>query len=104
MSKIKITTRVALKVAKIIGKLDLDFSGIDAKAEVGEVGKTMLLQIINKLGDAEEEVIELIAAVKGCSKEEALEVDLVELFKDETGEDGLLAFFSSAVKSRMPGL
>lgn len=98
----KLKTKVALKAAKLISKLDLNFDNLDTSANAGEIGKSIMLQILNKVGDAEEEIIELISVVAECSKEQALEIDLIELFSNETGEDGLIAFFKSAVKSNMP--
>jgi VIT1/CCC1 family predicted Fe2+/Mn2+ transporter len=95
----KLTTRVALKVAKLIKKLDIKINNPEGTAQ--EVGADVILQMVNKAGDAEDEILELLAAVTGKTKEEAMEIDLIEFFQEEMKEDGFLAFFSSALKSHM---
>lgn len=101
MSKFKITTRLALKVSRLIGKLDLKIT--DPKASADEVGADLILQIVGKIGDAEDEVAEIIATVAGVTKEEALDMDLVEFFESNKGDNGLISFFISAVRSKLKG-
>lgn len=97
----KITGRQALKISRLIGKLDLKIK--DPTADANEVGADLMLQIAGKLGDAEDEVAEIISIITGVPVEEALDVDLVEVFEKEQkeGANGFLSFFTSAVKSRM---
>ena len=97
----KITGRQALKISKLIKKLDLKIK--DPKADANEVGADILLQIAGNIGDAEDEVAEILSILTGVPVEEALDVDLVALFEKEQkeGESSFLSFFISAVKSRM---
>ena len=95
----KITTRHALKISKLIGKLDLKIK--DPKAGADEVGADLILQIAGKIGDAEEEVAEIVSMLTGLPKEEALDADLIEIFEKEKEENGFISFFLSAVKRRI---
>jgi GGDEF domain-containing protein len=95
----KITTRQALKVSKLIGKLDLKIK--DPKAAADEIGADLILQIAGKLGEAEDEIAEIISMLTGLPKEEALDADLMEIFEKEQGENGFISFFISAVKRRI---
>ncbi|MBN2796233.1 MAG: hypothetical protein JXR88_12555 [Clostridia bacterium] len=95
----KITTRQALKVSKLIGKLNLKISNPKGTAE--EIGADLILQIAGKVGDAEEEVSEIVSMLTGLPKEEALDADLMEIFEKEKGENGFISFFISAVKHRI---
>lgn len=95
----KITTRQALKVSKLIGKLNLKIENPKGTAE--EIGADLILQIASKVGDAEDEVAEIVAMLTGLPKEEALDADLMEIFEKEKGENGFISFFTSAVKRRI---
>ena len=97
----KITGRQALKVAKLIKKLNLKIS--DPKGTAEEVGADLIMQVMNNIGEAEEEVAEILSILTGVPAEEALDVDLIGLIEKEkaAGEDGFLSFFISVVKSRM---
>jgi len=95
----KVTTRQALKISKLIKKLNLKVT--NPNGTQNEIGSDMILQIVSNIGDAEQEVAEVISIITGTSPEEALDIDLIELFEKEKGENGIISFFMSAVKHRM---
>lgn len=76
---LKITGRDLLKISRLVDKLDLKIENAAAPAE--EVGASLIMQIVRKLGTAEDEVADLLTIFTGGTKEEALEVDLLDLYE-----------------------
>lgn len=82
-------TKTLAKISKIINKMGVSAIITDFNENTTEVemGKKIAGVIIDNLYKVEDEIIDLIMQIKGISKEEAENVDVIEffseLFKDE---------------------
>ena len=83
--------KILSKISMIINKMEISsmLNDVDFTKEISneELGKMLIKAIIDNFYKAENEFIDLIASVKGISKEEAENVDVIEfvmeLLKDE---------------------
>lgn len=89
MENLKITPKALSKMSLIINKMgisslimQLNIDSGDDKKDREELGKQLVALVIDNLYKAEEETIELISILKGISKEEAEEVDIIPLIKE----------------------
>lgn len=89
MENLKLTAKALSKMSLIINKMGISSlimqlnvdSGDDSK-DREELGKQLIALVIDNLYKAEEETIELISILKGISKEEAEEVDIIPLIRE----------------------
>lgn len=103
MENLKLTPRVLSKMSLIINKMGISSlimqlnvdSGDDVK-DKEELGKQLVALIIDNLYKAEDEMIELISKLKGISKEEAEEVDVIPIIKELLNNDKLKDFLKLA--------
>ena len=89
MEKLKINTRTLSKISLVINKMGISSLVLDLNIDTGNekqdnevLVKKLLSLIIDNLYKAEDELIELISQVKGITKEEAENVDIIEFVKD----------------------
>ena len=83
--------KILSKISMIINKMEISsmLNDVDFTKEISneELGKMLIKAIIDNFYKAENEFIDLIASVKGISKEEAENIDVIEfvmeLLKDE---------------------
>ena len=95
------TNRQAFKLSAIIDKIDIKIS--NPKGSLEEVGADVMLQLAKKAYKAENEILQLVADVKGCTVEDAASLDFVQTIKDLMNDPSILGFFKSAVKSNTQG-
>ena len=81
-------------ISSLIMELNVD-SGDDIK-DKETLSKQLIALIIDNLYKAEEEIVELISNLKGISKEEAEEVDIIPIIKDLLSNDKLKDFLKLA--------
>ncbi len=93
-----ITIEQGMKISAIIDKMKIVMPPTKGKGQQ-ELGAELMFQVISKLHRAKDEVYALVAEVKGCTKEEAKGVNLVEFITELTNIDGLKDFLSSAAIS-----
>lgn len=103
-----LSLKQGIKLSAVIDKLDLniDFNKLlDKNGEVpGEAfGGELVMQLISKAYKAEHEIYAFVAEYKGCSVEEAENIDLTELAQGLMGDKNVATFFRSAVKSKLQG-
>lgn len=94
-----ITTRQAIGISRLIDKLDLKIT--DPSADAEKIGSDMIMQVVTKIHTAEDAVYELVASIKGCTKEEAKDVDLFELYQQKLADSELMRFFIKAARSKL---
>lgn len=83
--------KILSKLSLIINKMEISsiINEVDFTQEISndELGKIVIKAILDNFYKAENEIIDLIACVKGISKEDAAYVDVIEfvmeLLKDE---------------------
>lgn len=99
MNNLKITPKILSKISLIINKMGISSlimnlnidSGNDLK-DKEELGKQLIALIIDNLYKAEDEIIELISNLKGITKEEAEETDIIPIIKELFSNDKLKDF------------
>ena len=99
MENLKITPKILSKISLIINKMGISSlimnlnidSGNDLK-DKEELGKQLIALIIDNLYKAEDEIIELISNLKGITKEEAEETDIIPIIKELFSNDKLKDF------------
>lgn len=99
MENLKITPKILSKISLIINKMGISSlimnlnidSGNDLK-DKEELGKQLIALIIDNLYKAEDEIIELISNLKGITKEEAEETDVIPIIKELFSNDKLKDF------------
>ncbi len=99
MDNLKITPKILSKISLIINKMGISSlimnlnidSGNDLK-DKEELGKQLIALIIDNLYKAEDEIIELISNLKGITKEEAEETDVIPIIKELYNNDKLKDF------------
>ncbi len=94
-----ITIEQGMKVSAIIDKMKITMPVTKGKGQQ-ELGAELMFQVVSKLHKAKDEVYAFVAEVKGCTKEEAKNVDLIEFIKELIGAEGMKDFLSSAVTSQ----
>ena len=99
MDNLKITPKILSKISLIINKMGISSlimnlnidSGKDLK-DKEELGKQLIALIIDNLYKAEDEIIELISNLKGITKQEAEETDVIPIIKELYNNDKLKDF------------
>lgn len=99
MDNLKITPKILSKISLIINKMGISSlimnlnidSGNDLK-DKEELGKQLIALIIDNLYKAEDEIIELISNLKGITKQEAEETDVIPIIKELYNNDKLKDF------------
>jgi len=94
-----LTVKQVITVSRIIDKLDLKIT--DPKADVNTIGSDLIMQIASKAHQAEADVAVLVSTFAKCTPEEALEMDIVDLYEKHFKDQKLLSFFTSAVKQKL---
>ena len=86
MENLKITPKVLSKISLIINKMGISSLIMELNVDSGDdikdkemLGKQLIALIIDNLFKAEDEIVELISNLKGISKEEAEEVDIIPI-------------------------
>lgn len=103
VSKIKV--KPVIEELKANGMFDMINSAAEIKDKEGAKGKyveivlALLSTILPNLADISDDLVELIAAYKDVSKEEAGEMDAMEVLKEMLTDTGLMNFFMSAMRS-----
>ena len=99
MESLKIKPRALSKISLIINKMgisslvmQLDVETGDEKQDRKELVKQLVALVIDNFYKAEEEMIELIAMLKGITKQEAEEVDIVSFIKELINNDKIKDF------------
>ena len=103
MENLKITPKALSKMSLIINKMGISSlimqlnidSGDDGK-DREELAKQLIALIIDNLYKAEDEIIELISKLKGISKEEAEEVDVIPIIKELLNNEKVKDFLKLA--------
>ncbi|MCK9326510.1 MAG: hypothetical protein M0P69_13550 [Bacteroidales bacterium] len=85
-----------IKLSAIIDKMDLKIDNPDGSR--AEVGAELVVKVISKAHKAEKEIYNLVAEVKGCSIEEAPNVDLINFIGELFDSPDVVNFLKSAVK------
>lgn len=103
MENLKITPKVLSKISLIINKMGISSLIMELNVDSGDdikdketLSKQLIALIIDNLYKAEEEIVELISNLKGISKEEAEEVDIIPIIKDLLSNDKLKDFLKLA--------
>lgn len=74
------------------------------EAHKTEVGIAVIGAIVPQLGKISSDVVELVAAYKGVTTEEAGEMDAVAALKEIAHDAGVVDFFKSALQKKGKGL
>lgn len=99
--EIKITTRTLSKISLIINKMGISSAILDINVDTGndkkdneEIVKRLLSLIMDNVYKAENEIIDLISQVKGLTKEEAENYDVISFVKELLQIDKLTDFLN----------
>lgn len=99
--EIKINTRTLSKISLIINKMGISSAILDINVDTGndkkdneEIVKRLLSLIMDNVYKAEDEIIDLISQVKGLSKEEAENYDVISFVKELLQIDKLTDFLN----------
>ena len=103
----KLNLNDAFKAAEIIRKAKIREELAALLADSGKqgqmkLGASVVLMLIEKAPDVQEELCGFIASIKGCSAADVREMpleDIVKFARELAGENDLAAFFSSAASS-----
>lgn len=98
MTKFAITIEQGIKISALIDKLGLKVP--DTSKGQAFLGADLMLQIVSKAHKASNEIYDIVSEIKGCTKDEAKKVDLVEFITELSETAGLKDFLSSAVTSQ----
>lgn len=103
MENLKLTSKTLSKMSLIINKMGISSLIMDINIETGnedldkqEVVKKLIALIIDNLYKAEEDITLLVADLKGISKEEAENEDLIPIIKDLINNDKIKSFLKFA--------
>ena len=103
MENLKLTPKALSNMSLIINKMgisslimQLNIDSGDDKKDREELAKQLIALIIDNLYKAEDEIIELISKLKGISKEEAEEVDIIPFIKELLSNEKLTNFLKLA--------
>ena len=95
-----ITIEQGMKISAIIDKIGLELPTVTKDLTQEELGASLMFQVVSKAHKAEAEVYDLVSDVKGCTKEEAKKVNLLQFIQDLINTEGVQDFLSSAVTSQ----
>lgn len=103
MENLKLTSKTLSKMSLIINKMGISSLIMDINIETGnedldkqEVVKKLIALIIDNLYKAEEDITSLVADLKGITKEEAENEDLIPIIKDLINNDKIKSFLKFA--------
>lgn len=97
----KILTKDVFSLARIIKKANVkeELKKVDLKkADVYEVGMTMIFTIVEAGSIAEKEIYKLIEDITGKNIEDMELQETIELLKEIEKENDLMSFFKQAVQ------
>ena len=99
MENFKLTTKTLSKMSLIVNKMGISSLVMELNVETGnekkdneELIKKLVALVIDNLYKAQEEITDLISSLKGISKEEAEEEDLIPIIKELLNLDKLKNF------------
>lgn len=99
MENLKLTTKTLSKMSLIINKMGISSLVMDLNVETGndekdreELVKKLVSLVMDNLYKAEGEITELIASLKGITKEEAENEDLIPIIKELLSEEKIKSF------------
>ena len=99
MENLKIKPRALSKISLIINKMGISSLIMQMNVETGdekqdreELVKQLVSLVVDNFYKAEEEMIELIAMLKGITKKEAEEVDIIAFIKELISIDKIKDF------------
>lgn len=95
-----ITLKQGIKLSAIVDKMDLKINK-EFTDNQQTLGADMILQFIGKAHKAENEVYELVADIKEITSKEAEKIKLADFINELFGNQDMLDFFKSAVKSNV---
>lgn len=88
--------KILSKISMVINKMEISsmINDIDFTKEISndELGKMLVKAILDNFYKAENEFIDLIALVKGISKEEAENVDVIQFVMDLLKDEKIKSF------------
>lgn len=88
--------KILSKISMVINKMEISsmINDIDFTKEISndELGKMLIKAVLDNFYKAENEFIDLIASVKGISKEEAENVDVIQFVMDLLKDEKIKSF------------
>lgn len=96
-----LTMEIGMQLSAIVDKLDLKMPKVTKDTTQEALGADLMLQALSKVHRAKNEIYVLVSEIKGCTKEEAKKVNLVEFIRELMAEEGVTDFLSSAVNSQI---
>lgn len=84
---------------KIVKKLDFKKANIDTTKKTEDIGKDVILFIIENIDKVEEEITQLISNIFEVEKDKALDMPIDDIIKGFMETDGISDFFSYLKKS-----
>jgi len=103
MNELKLTSKTLAKLSLIINKmgissliLEINVESENETADKQEVVKKLIALIIDNLYKAEDDITTLVADLKGITKEEAENVDLIPIIKDLFSDEKIKSFLKRA--------
>lgn len=88
--------KILSKISMVINKMEISsmINDIDFTKEISndELGKILIKAVLDNFYKAENEFIDLIASVKGISKEEAENVDVIQFVMDLLKDEKIKSF------------
>lgn len=99
MENLKINTKILSKISLIINKMGISSLILEINIDSGneeidkqEVVKKLIALIIDNLYKAEDDIVDLIANLKGITKEEAENEDLIPIIKELFNDEKIKSF------------
>lgn len=103
MKNLKITPKILCKLSLIINKMGISSLVMNLNIESGDEAKDkenlvkeLISLFMDNLYKAEAEIIELISLMKGISKEEAENEDIISVFKELLNDETIKSFLKLA--------
>ena len=103
MKNLKITPKILCKLSLIINKMgisslvmNLNIESDDEAKDKENLVKELISLFMDNLYKAETEIIELISLMKGISKEEAENEDIISVFKELLNDETIKSFLKLA--------
>ena len=100
MENLKLNTKLLCQMSKLINKMGISTLIMKIKVDTGNeiadkesVVKELLALVIDNIYKVEDEITELIADLKGISKEEAENEDVIAIISDLLKNEKLKDFF-----------
>ena len=91
-----LSIKQGILLSAIVDKMDIKIE--NPEATQAQVGAELVIQMASKAHKAEQEIYSLVVSVKGCTAEEAPNIDLVEFLGELTGNPAIMDFLKSAAK------